>query len=363
MSVLQHQRALVVGGGIIGLTTARALQDRGLEVILKYIKSGDQTTSGGSGGYWMPFHAEGGAVSRWAETTLAKYQAEQPSPLIESLRAFSIFASDVAPATPDWGNGLAKMEVINGRRALEEAMSATGVTLPEGYESAWAFETVVVDSPKYCQELERLLVEDGATVDARKIVTDLVAEAKLCEADVVVNCTGLNAATIATDDKAKMKPGRGVVLRFARPKNSHFKAVVTAEDGPLATPTEPAYFIPRNDVVVVGGTYNEGVFNDVASPSEIDRLKNVAATFAPDHFTVDPLAVWVGHRPVRTAGVRVELSPKDAPSRFIYDDQEPQVTVAHNYGHGGAGMTLAWGCADDIADAIAGFRLKKRRRP
>jgi len=346
------RKTLVVGGGVIGLTTARALQSKGVKVVVKCAKPSGEVTSGGSGGYWMPFHAEAPSLNRWAEETLARYLVGEDSFCVEAMPAKILYASSTPPSMPAWGAGRAKMRLVAGREAMEKEFEGLDVALPEGYESGWVFETVVVDAPRYCAKLEDLIRRDGGDIEV-ETVDDLVEEAKRCGADAVVNCAGLNGATLAKDDHFDVVPGRGVVLRYARPSSDKSRlAVVTAHDGPLcASDAEPAYFIPRGDVVVVGGTYDENDFEDAPRDHEVRRIQQVAATYGGTDFQgQDPLAVWVGHRPVRTAGVRVEVHPA----------QQDGITVAHNYGHGGSGYTIAWGCAEDIADAIVGFRLKKK---
>jgi D-amino-acid oxidase len=51
------------------------------------------------------------------------------------------------------------------------------------------------------------------------------------------------------------------------------------------------------------------------------------------------LAERVGLRPFRRSGVRLER-----------DQLRDGRTVIHNYGHGGAGFTLSWGCAREVLD-------------
>jgi D-amino-acid oxidase len=59
----------------------------------------------------------------------------------------------------------------------------------------------------------------------------------------------------------------------------------------------------------------------------------------------------VGLRPFRRAGVRVECERSDI--------------VVHNYGHGGSGVTLSWGSAQDAAhlarEAVTGIRSQFAR--
>jgi len=49
----------------------------------------------------------------------------------------------------------------------------------------------------------------------------------------------------------------------------------------------------------------------------------------------------VGLRPGRPT-VRLEEDARD----------EPGPRILHNYGHGGAGITISWGCADELTALV-----------
>ncbi len=59
----------------------------------------------------------------------------------------------------------------------------------------------------------------------------------------------------------------------------------------------------------------------------------------PSLEAAEVLGHWVGLRPGRE-GIRLEL------------EEIGGRTVIHNVGHGGSGLTLAWGCAGDVVKLI-----------
>jgi D-amino-acid oxidase len=59
----------------------------------------------------------------------------------------------------------------------------------------------------------------------------------------------------------------------------------------------------------------------------------------------------------RVRAVRVGLRPGRAEVRLEVEERRAGPLVVHCYGHGGAGGTLSWGCADEVralVDALAG---------
>lgn len=62
---------------------------------------------------------------------------------------------------------------------------------------------------------------------------------------------------------------------------------------------------------------------------------------------------WVGLRPGRPS-VRLEIQPERA------SGLRKVMPVIHNYGHGGAGLTLSWGCAGHVLEILDDW-LRQRK--
>ena len=129
---------------------------------------------------------------------------------------------------------------------------------------------------------------------------------------------------------------RGQVVRI---KHTGFRRVLMDEEGP----NQLAYIVPRTEDIVLGGTFEEGNENTEADPDQVQPIIDRCANLAPGFATItaqDILSVYCGLRPVRST-VRVEA-----------ERVSPEQLLVHNYGHGGAGITLSWGCASEVVELI-----------
>ena len=144
--------------------------------------------------------------------------------------------------------------------------------------------------------------------------------------DVVVNCGGLGSRRLAGD--LDVQPVRGQVV------------VVDGLD--LARwwldAAGPTYVVPRTDTVVVGGTVEEGDWSRTPSPEAAAEIIRRGTRLVPRLASAHVRAHRVGLRPVRPS-VRLEAEGR----------------VVHCYGQGGAGVTVSWGCADEVAALVAGL--------
>jgi D-amino-acid oxidase len=50
--------------------------------------------------------------------------------------------------------------------------------------------------------------------------------------------------------------------------------------------------------------------------------------------------------------VSVGLRPARSAVRLERETPRPGSTLVHNYGHGGAGVTLSWGCAGEVSELV-----------
>ena len=146
----------------------------------------------------------------------------------------------------------------------------------------------------------------------------------------VVNCSGLAARALVGDDS--VTPVRGQVVLLEQ---------VGLEEWTLASKNESelTYVVPREKVVVVGGTAQEGAYEPRPDPAVAQQILARARAVVPELARATVVGHRVGLRPARPT-VRLEA------------EQVDDGTVVHCYGHGGAGVTLSWGCADDVAALV-----------
>jgi D-amino-acid oxidase len=173
----------------------------------------------------------------------------------------------------------------------------------------------------------------GATLDVRALAAaDLADPADPAGlGDLVVDCAGLGAHDLLPDPT--VTPVRGQVVIVDQVGVDEW----VSDDLDAHTLT---YVVPRLDEVVVGGTAEEGAWGLEPDPAVAEAILARATVLVPALAGARVRAHRVGLRPARPA-VRLESENREGR------------TVVHDYGHGGAGVTLSWGCADEVAALVA----------
>jgi D-amino-acid oxidase len=194
------------------------------------------------------------------------------------------------------------------------------------YVDGWSFVAPVVDMPVYLRWLTARVEGLGGTV------TRMALPALPDRPEIVVNATGLGARRMADDPSTV--PVRGQVVYVEQFGLERWWLDSGSGEGPV-------YVVPRSRVVVVGGTDDEGEWDLRPDPAVATRILERAAEVVPALTRARVVGHRVGLRPARPE-VRLELEETAGGGR-----------VVHCYGHGGAGVTLSWGCADEVAGLVA----------
>lgn len=311
-------RAVVLGCGVIGITTALELRAAGLAVEIWTRDAPEATTSAVAGAIWYPFLAEPrSAVRRWSAATF------------ERLRALA--------SEPDTGVGMCSVVEVFGdpepdlwwADVVPDAVQLAARDVPSGYAAAVRATVPVCDVPRHLVWMLEELGRRGIPVVRREVASfDEPFEA----AAVVVNCTGLGARELCGD--LELRAVRGQVLRVAGAR--------VGEAWIDDTTPAPRYVIPRADELVVGGTAQPGDERLVPDEADTERILDDACGAFPQL------------REGRVREVRVGLRPYRSTVRLERERRPDGCLLVHNYGHGGSGYTVSWGCAEEVASLVAG---------
>lgn len=294
------REVLIIGGGVIGLTTAVVLAEDGARVRLWSRDATADTTSAVAGGLCWPYRIEPArSAVDWA---------------LRSLSSFAELAAE--PETTG-------VRQVAGR--MEHGWAPAEWTARTGSPPV----TPLVDMPTYLRYLRRRLAAAGGRCEER--TAHSLREAAEA-APVVVNCTGLGARELVPDPA--VRPVRGQVVVVENPGIEEW--YVSADPGSA----DPVYILPQPYGVILGGTAQDGAESLVPDPATAETIVARCAAVHPALADAAVLEHRAGLRPYRPA---VRLERETLPGGGV---------CVHHYGHGGAGITVSWGCARDAAALV-----------
>jgi D-amino-acid oxidase len=306
-------RITVVGAGVSGLTTAICLADSGHSVRVLAAEPPRHTTSMVAGAPWGPSFQEPAAKTMaWTAVSLAVFRelAEDSASGVRLARALTV---SEAPAGG---------EVPPQARLIPDLRPCPPEDLPDGFRSGFRSTMPLIDMPVYLDYLQARLVAAGGGIEIGRLSS--LAEAGT---PVVVNCAGLGARELAGDPTVRPVRGQHVVL--SNPGLDELLMELTM--GPEWT----SYF-PHSRRVVCGGISVPDSWDTAVDPAVTERILARCRKIEPRLADAEVLETVVGLRPDRPA-VRVDAERIGA------------TRVVHNYGHGGTGVSLSWGCAREAA--------------
>lgn len=321
-------RVVVVGAGVVGFSTAVCIAEAlpGCSVTLLADRFSPHTTSDGAAG--IVFAAEFPDIPlerqrRWFKDSfdhlLAIAESQHaPEAGVMLSSGVQIFREVPVNKAPYWSEYLIGFRPMTDRELKR---------FPE-HRFGQAFTTVKCECSMYLPWLQERFRKAGGRVEQRKINS---FQELIHSFDIIVNCSGLGSKTLAGDPE--VYPVRGQVFKVEAPWLKHF-----IRDGDGQT-----YIYPGIHSVTVGGTRQEGDWRLEVDEGDSRSIMERCSRLEPSLRKGKVLSQWVGLRPSRR-NPRVE--------RELLQLQGRRVPVVHNYGHGGWGVTLAWGTAVDALGLV-----------
>ena len=307
----------IIGCGVSGLTTGVLLLETGYTVEIITDKLPQETTSSKAAAVWFPYEVNPrDKAEKWGKVSFNRFLefcSDKDSGV--SMVPLTVLIEKEEDAW--WINALPIGEMRKGSKA----------ELPEAFPLGYMMEVPLVETQLYLDFLLARFKDLSGRVKQRKV-------GKLSEFTdsntIVVNCTGLGSRELMHDDE--LYPIHGQIIK-AKPQP---KVTCILADFPFGeTRDRLAYVVPRKDCLVLGGTSIKGEEDDTPNPGLIEGIIERCKAIEGNIEELDSQSVEGGLRPGR---VEIRL--------------ERDGNIIHNYGHGGGGFTVSWGCAEEVYKLI-----------
>ncbi|KAI4193585.1 MAG: hypothetical protein LQ346_003886 [Caloplaca aetnensis] len=374
--------ALIIGGGVTGLVTAWVLLDRGYHVTIvskEWASFTDQQrlTSQIAGALWEYPPAVCGQHTdilslqkskRWCMVAYDIWEAIASVPSLSALagvqmRSSNFFFPCPIEELPAQHRKMQEIESsgVRGFNRSRNSIHKHGIDPRYGAVDAYEHLAPIIDTDRAMEWLMLLVQSKGARFHTDTIAGDLFTQEQdllhRFSADVLINCTGLSALALAGDKTCY--PLRGALIRVLNDGTDFPKVesslAITAD---AAQDNEIVFIVPRNDnILLIGGIAQPGRSElDLTLDSpEIKRMRTRAEAFLPGlkHARLDPeYPIAQGLRPAREKNIRVERELRTRGVTMHGREVEEPSRIIHNYGHGGSGWSLSFGCSADVAALV-----------
>jgi len=326
-------KAAVLGAGIAGLTTALVFQRAGYSVSLISASSSiEETCTFHSGAWWIDSFENEANFKRRASATFEMLadEARQGQTQAIFFRKGRVYYPTVKTTKPWFA------ELLPSFRFLEESELPSELGARSGIE----IETLFIHPERWAACLRLTLQEHGASFSVRHVVH---IDELLAEYDLVINCSGLGARSLGGVEDRAVFPVRGQTMLVQLPNASSAQEFASVRES-----GHPWSILPRGDgLYLLNGTYDSGNYSKQPSESVAREIWAKCVLLMPTWFQAATfVSHQVGLRPARTGGVRLEL-----------EQPRPGKLLLHNYGHGGDGVVLSYGCAVEALQLLSRAKL------
>ncbi|KAL3303449.1 D-amino-acid oxidase [Colletotrichum asianum] len=369
---------VVVGAGVIGLTSALLLAKEGnsVTVVGKHMP-GDydaEYASPWAGANVIPLSPEEG--SRWERRTwvaLKKLTEENPEAGIH-FQTTHILRRDVDMARDASGFSNHFYQQNPWYRSIfNNFRDNHSSELAPGYDSGFQYQGVCINTAIYLPWLLGQCLKHGVVVKRGNLKN--INEAKFLShkgrvANIIINATSLRSLKLGGVEDSTMAPSRGQIVVVGIMLHSPpsidavslvpvLTVVVRNEplknflllmcSSPLDGSGEEVYAMQRaaGGGTILGGTYDIGNWNSQPDPNTALRIMQRIVDLCPDIAGgkgiagLDVIRHGVGFRPWRKGGLRLEEEKLD-----------DQTWIIHNYGHSGWGYMESYGCAEGVVELV-----------
>jgi len=317
MNKINLPKIAIIGCGVSGLTVGLVLLRQGYHVEIITQKLPAFTTSTIAAAIWLPYQINPiELANKWSNISYKKFQklAHHPTSGISIIPTKILLQKE----EDAWWKTAIPKEFI--RKALPSELS-------DDSTCGYIIQAPLIETPLYLKYLLDTFQDLGGTIsiDTIKDIDEFTKEKEL-----VINCTGLGSRELLNDQSMYAIQGQIVQLQA-----SDKVPCVLAEYTFGAKGEDLAYVVPRKDCVILGGTLVKNAEDttpkDLVTKGIIERCQQLV----PATKGLPVKNVVVGLRPGRPT-LRLERIGN----------------LIHNYGHGGGGFTVSWGCASEVLGLV-----------